>query len=44
MVVPAGHASHIHNKMSKPFKNLKVWEIITFGENSLHVFFIGLDL
>jgi len=50
-MVPAMHASQIHKKVKKiiiiikkPFKNLKVCEIITFGEQSLDLFFISLGL
>jgi len=39
------HTSPIHKEESKNlFKNLKVLEIITFGEQSLELFFTSLDV
>ena len=44
-VVPAMHTSQIHFKKSKNlYKNLKVGEMITFGEQSFKLFFMCLDV
>jgi len=38
------YTSLIHKKNENLFKDLKVWEIITFGEQSLELFFISRDI
>jgi len=43
-VVPAMQTSQIHQEIEKPFLKSESWEIITFGEQSLQLFIISLDV
>jgi len=43
-VIPAMHTSQFIQKFKNLFKNLKVWEITTLGEQSLELFFVRLDV